>query len=345
MNPTSYKKLLVIIMVMVCTKSSMAQDINFSQFYDLPMLRNPALAGIFTGDVRITTGFRNQWQSVTVPYRTFALGAEIKKSMGENSGDFITIGMQITNDLAGDSKLSRTQVFPVLNYHKSLSADKNTYLSAALMGGPVMQQFDPTKLSFDDQFVGGAYSSSNPTRQTFSNTKLTYWDPAAGICFSSGSGENTDFYIGLGLFHFTKPKVAFQPQNDIQLNPKYVVNAGLTTVTSDQNRIILYGDYFKQGGTSQAQGGAMFMHDLVQRDDEKKISIAGGLFYRLNDALIPVIRLDYYQMSIGVTYDINISKLTTASYYRGGFEMTLSYKAFRNQPNSNARMVRCPRFY
>ena len=30
------------------------QDINFSQFYELPLLRNPALAGILNGNVRFT---------------------------------------------------------------------------------------------------------------------------------------------------------------------------------------------------------------------------------------------------------------------------------------------------
>ena len=32
----------------------------------------------FAGDIRITGAYRNQWQSVTVPYRTFALGGEFK---------------------------------------------------------------------------------------------------------------------------------------------------------------------------------------------------------------------------------------------------------------------------
>jgi type IX secretion system PorP/SprF family membrane protein len=332
-------------LVTISAQTANGQDINFSQFYDLPLLRNPALAGIFNGDVRVTSGFRNQWQSVTTPYRTIALGAEFKRSVRGSSGDFITYGIQMTNDQAGDSKLTRTQVFPVINYHKSLSAEKSTYLSAAFMAGPVMQRFDPTKLTFDDQFVGGVYSSTNPTRQTFDQTKLTYWDPAVGLCFSNGTGQGTEYYIAAGLFHFTKPKVAFQQRNDISLNPKYVINAGMTTMTSDDNRLVLYGDFFTQGGSTQAQGGMMFLHDLVQREDEMKISIAGGMFYRLNDALIPVIRLDYYKMSIGATYDINISKLTTASHYRGGLELTLSYKAFGGGGNSDARMVRCPKFY
>lgn len=331
---------------MLCLEFSFAQDINFSQFYDMPILRNPSLAGLFDGDIRFTSGCRNQWQSVTVPYRTIALGGEFKKMVSYQSGDFVTFGIQLTSDVAGDSKFSRTQALPFLNYHKSLSSDKSKFLSAAFMGGPVMQRFDPTKLQFDDQYMGGTFSATNPTHQTFANTGLTYWDPTAGLSYSSESGDNTDFYVGVAMFHFTRPKVSFQKNNDFRLNPKYVINAGLTTMTSDVNRMTFYVDLFKQGGAAQGQGGVMMMHDLVQTDDDRKISISGGMFYRLNDALIPVVKLDYYKMSIGATYDINISKLVPASQYRGGLELTLSYKTFSpNHISDEAYKTRCPKFF
>ena len=51
----------------------MAQDIHFSQFSETPLLRNPALAGIFSGDLRIQAVYRNQWNSVTVPYQTSSI--------------------------------------------------------------------------------------------------------------------------------------------------------------------------------------------------------------------------------------------------------------------------------
>lgn len=171
----------LLIFLLLCAGTAKSQDINFSQFYELPLLRNPALAGIFAGDVRVTSAFRSQWQSVTTPYRTLGLGMEYKKPVGRNSNDFITIGTQLTNDIAGDSRLRRTQIFPVLNYHKSLSGEKDTYLSAGVMGGPVIQHFDPSKLSFDDQFVNGSYSPANPTKQVFTNTGFTYWDASVGL--------------------------------------------------------------------------------------------------------------------------------------------------------------------
>ena len=79
-----------------------------------------------------------------------------------------------------------------------------------------MQRFDPSKLSFDDQFINGSYSATNPTKQVFTNTGFTYWDVICRINFSSTAGEDTRYYIGVGLFHFTKPKVAFQKQYDIK---------------------------------------------------------------------------------------------------------------------------------
>jgi len=322
------------------------QDINFSQFYDLPLLRNPSLAGLFKGDIRITSAFRSQWQSVTVPYRTIGLGIEYKKVNARRSNDYITYGLQASSDIAGDSRLSRTQVFPVFNYHKSLNDETGAYLSAGFMGGPVMQRFDPSKLNFDDQFVSGAYSSANPTKESFSRTSLTYWDAAVGLCFSSTINENSRYYIGAGLFHFTKPKVAFQKQNDVVLNQKYVANAGLSTPINSSNQMIVYVDYFMQGGSRQIQGGLIINRNLVDNGDENQnIGVSAGLFYRWKDAFVPVVKLDYNKMSVGISYDVNSSKLKTASQMRGGYEITLSYKAFRNNYNSSADKVKCPAFY
>lgn len=339
------KKYNLLLLLLLTVQFATAQDINFSQFYELPLLRNPALAGIFSGDYRVTAAFRNQWQSVTVPYRTIALGMEYKKSFGKNSNDFFTIGLQATDDIAGDSRLSRIQLFPVLNYHKSLNSENDTYLSAGIMGGPVMQRFDPAQLKFDDQFVNGSYSSANPTKQVFTNTGFTYWDLAAGLNLSGVYGADIRYYIGVGLFHFTKPKVAFQKQYDVVLNPKWVINAGFSKPINDVNKFIFYADYFMQGGARQIQGGLLLTHDFLQNDENQKIAFSGGLFYRFKDALIPVIKLDYNKIGIGINYDVNISKLKTASQLRGSFEFTLCYKGFSSSQNSSVNKVRCPAFY
>ena len=336
------RKLILLAFAIGLFRFSNGQDINFSQFYELPLLRNPALAGTYRGDVRVTTAFRNQWNSVTVPYKTQALGAELKFGISQNSNDYLSLGVQITNDVAGDSKMGKTQILPLLAYHKSVSDHKDSYISLGFLGGAVQQRFDPTQLKFDDQFVNGAYSPTNPTRQTFSNTNITYLDAAAGLKFSSVMGYDTRYYLGAAYFHFTEPKVAFAQTNDIRLNKKFVFNAGLSAPTSETDRVILYMDYFMQGGNYQTQGGLLYKHDLVQEDEDQTFSISGGVFMRWNDAVIPVVKLDYYNWAVGLTYDVNISKLRTASQARGGFEFTLSYSNFLNIRNSSAEKVRCP---
>jgi type IX secretion system PorP/SprF family membrane protein len=337
------KKLLKILLILVCfsTVQLQGQDLNFSQFYEMPLLRNPALAGIYKGDVRATSAYRSQWASVTVPYKTVAVGVETKFGISQNTDDYLSVGLQVTNDIAGDSKLGKTQILPMVAMHKILNNTNSGYLTLAFMGGPVQQRFDPSGLKFDDQFVNGAYSALNPTRQVFNNTNVTYWDPSVGLSFSNILGYDTKFYAGVGYFHFLKPRVAFSSINDIRLNPKLTLNVGCNTMLGDMDRLILYLDYFMQGGNNQAQGGFMVKHDFIQDGEEESLAFSAGGFYRWNDALMPVIKLDYYSLGIGVSYDINMSKLRTASTYRGGLEVTVSYKSFLNIRNSSLQKMRC----
>jgi len=336
------QKLFLTMSLIVSVSFGWAQDINFSQFYELPLLRNPALAGKFRGDVRATSAYRSQWNSVTTPYKTQALSGEIKFGVNANSDDYLSLGIQITNDLAGDSKLGKTQVMPMLAYHKLVNSYRNSYISVGFLGGGVQQRFDPTGLKFDDQFVGGAYSATNPTRQTFTNTNVLYWDASAGITYSSETDGGILYYVGAAYFHISQPKVAFNPVNDMRLNKKLVLNMGLSVPASEANTLILYGDYFVQGGNSQAQGGFLYKHDIVQGDELENTSLSIGAFYRWADAVVPVIKLDYNHLGIGLTYDANINKLKQASNGRGGFELTLSYKNFLNIRNTSADKMRCP---
>ena len=81
-----FRKIILSIFFPVIALTTGAQDVNFSQFYELPLLRNPALAGNFTGDIKATAAFRTQWLSAAgVPYRTQALGIELKSGVSESS--------------------------------------------------------------------------------------------------------------------------------------------------------------------------------------------------------------------------------------------------------------------
>jgi type IX secretion system PorP/SprF family membrane protein len=340
------KKIFTLIISLISVQCY-AQDYTFSQFYEQPILRNPALAGVFTGDIRISGINRNQWQSVTVPYKTTALSVEYKVPIG-NSHDYVTFGLQGLMDKAGDLDLTRTAVFPVINFHKSLNPDRDDYLSISFMPGYISSKFDPSKMKSEDQYVNGGYSPSNPTAQTFDRTSYSYFDMSTGLSYSSSFGTDSRYYFGAALFHVNKPKRSYFNDNDIEtFKSKLVLNAGLVTPVTETSRIIAFFDFYNQGKHQQIFGGALYHFDVAAAyddDDNNKVSFGAGVFMRHGDAAVPVVRLDYKKLTFGLSYDANISTLHVGSQYRGGFEFTMSYRGFIKSNNSTVDAVRCARF-
>jgi type IX secretion system PorP/SprF family membrane protein len=315
------------------------QDFTFSQFQEMPLLRNPAIAGLFEGDIRLQSAYRSQWLSVTTPYKTMAFSAETKIP-ARYQDDFFTASLMVTNDVAGDSRLSRLQILPSVNFLKSIN-DNNGYIALGFIGGLVQSQFDPTKLTFDDQFQNGAFNPLNPTSQTFSKTSITYFDASVGMSYSDRIGENTKFYIGGAYFHANKPKVSFL-DDKVLLKPRSVINAGLNIETSEYDNFYIFGDYIHQGGNRQGLMGLMYSHIIGEYMEDDNVSLSLGAFYRWGDAVIPAIKLNLYKVSLGVSYDMNVSKLSRASQLRGGYEFTASYRSFLNIRNTSLNKVKCP---
>src|SRR5690348_4182025 len=166
--------------LLLCTVTAHTQDLHFSQFFEAPLLRNPSLAGIYTGDVRVQGVYRDQWNSVTNAYRTGSLNAEYKMPIGKGD-DFITTGLQVLFDKAGTVGLTTTELLPALNYHKSLSNEKTMYLSLGFMGGMVRKSIDASKITTDNQYGPGGYDPSLPTGETFTVPNFTTWDASVGM--------------------------------------------------------------------------------------------------------------------------------------------------------------------
>jgi Type IX secretion system membrane protein PorP/SprF len=114
-------RIFIALLLMVYHTSISAQDLHFSQFFEAPLLRNPSLAGLFAGDIRVQAVYRNQWSSISFPYQTGSLNMEYKFPVGKGD-DFFTAGMQFLFDKAGSVALTSTQLLPALAFHKSMSA-------------------------------------------------------------------------------------------------------------------------------------------------------------------------------------------------------------------------------
>jgi len=320
----------------VSTTEVAGQDIHFSQFFEAPLWRNPSLAGIFTGDVRVQAVYRDQWNSVTNAYRTGSVNAEYKMSIGK-ADDFVTAGMQILHDRAGTIGWTSTHVLPALNYHKSLSSEQNRYLSLGFMGGWVQRRFDPSKMTTNSQYDNGGLG------ETLANTQYNYLDGSVGMSYNSNLGynPNNNFFIGGAYHHFNRPKTSFYRNANIELYPKWVFSGGIRFAVSEFAYLTVQADQSFQGGFSETVAGGMYGLKLGGDPDNPAYTIHAGGFLRWNDAFIPVVKLDYTPFSVSISYDANISKLKPSSYGRGGVELSVSYSGFRK---GNDGYLLCPKF-
>ena len=311
-----------------------AQDIHFSQFFETPLLRNPALAGIFTGDIRLQMVYRDQWGAVSEGYKTGSLNGEYKLPIGK-ADDFVTVGGQVLFDRAGTAALTQTSILPVINYHKSLSTEYNRYLSLGFMGGVVNRSFDRSKIITDD-----------PNGEPTAVPNYTYMDGSVGLSYNSNLSKDPEdnFYLGVAYHHFTKPKNSFFRDPSVALNPKWTGSAGFRFGVTEYAYVSILADYSVQENYQETVLGGMYGLKIGPEVDNPQYVIHAGAFIRWSDALIPVVKLDYAPYSFAFSYDVNISKLKPYSNGRGGFELSVSYIGFLDRNNSSVNAVRCPKF-
>ncbi|HLX94005.1 MAG TPA: PorP/SprF family type IX secretion system membrane protein [Puia sp.] len=320
-----------------------SQDLHFSQFFEAPLLRNPSLAGIFTGDYRVQGVYRDQWNSVTDGYRTGSFNAEYKMPVGSGN-DFITTGLQVLYDKAGTVALTTSEFLPALNYHKSLNGEKTMYLSMGFMAGIVEKMIDRSKITTNNQFDGLAYNPSLPDGETFPTPNIKYFDGSFGMSFNTtfGAEQANSLYFGAAYHHFNRPKNSFY-QDASELNPKYVLSGGIKLNLDDDSYFTIQADYSKQGTFTETIGGVMYSMKVGEGEAPPYV-LSLGTYLRWGDAIIPVIKVEMNKLAIALSYDVNVSQLRTVSEGRGGVELSISYIGFLDRESSSKYKVLCPHF-
>lgn len=331
------RHMISILVVMVALQAS-GQDLHFSQFYEAPLLRNPALAGLYEGDIRIQGVYRNQWNSISYPFQTGSFNGEYKFRLGK-AGDFLTVGGQFMFDKAGTVQLKTIQMLPAVNFHKSLSKERISYLSLGFMGGMVNRNLDRSRVTTNNQYDGFYFNGTLPDGESFLGS-YSYVDMSVGMSYNSsfGSSDRHLLFGGLAYHHFNKPINSFY--RNITHLPKWVVSGGLKLNLSGLAYITFHSDYARQEPFEEWVAGGLYARRLGS-EDSQGFWFHAGSYYRFKDAIIPVMKVEINHLAIGFSYDINISRLASASLNRGGFELSMSW--FTNRPQ-HAEVILCPKF-
>ncbi len=340
------QKLLLLFCSVVVSSAIYAQDIHFSQFYQVPLHLNPAMTGLFQSDMRVTLAYRNQWATVTVPFEQYQLSYDISLLEGFSSDDYMGFGIMLNNDKAGDSEFQVTQGHVSFAYFKSLNGDGNHYLGLGFQYGGIQRTINEGNLFFDNQFNGGIFDTSIPSGESFTNTNIFYQDVSAGLVWYYAPSRYNNGFFGVSYFHLNEPNVSFYKEVEENLYRRFSVQAGASFRINGIISVLPRFVYMYQGESQEFNLGGMvqfFLNEDNYFGGETSISVGG--FDRVGDAFIPMVQLDYANLSVGVSYDANISKLSRASFGVGGVEVTASvvWPVF-GPGNRKDTAVNCPKF-
>ena len=318
-----------------------AQDLHFSQFFNSPLTTNPANTGFIPdADYRLGASYRNQWSAVmTVPYKTTSIFGDAQLLRDKLETGWLGIGGVLLSDFAGSGSLRSTKVYGSIAYHQQLGS--SSLLSAGFNVGWANKRIDPSKLKFPDQFDGKFFD--NPvTAVSLNNTSVSYMDVQAGMNYAYFPQENVYINAGYSIHHVNRPKESF-------FNDK--TNAGripmrhigfLNAILKVNERVIINPNaYFTtQAKATELVFGLNGNYNLSETGEKQLVA---GLYYRLGDAIAPMVGFELNNIKFTFSYDATLSSLNKFNNYRGASEFSIIKKGF--YPQRQNRQTMCPTFY
>ncbi|HEY8389115.1 MAG TPA: PorP/SprF family type IX secretion system membrane protein [Parasegetibacter sp.] len=326
------------------SNSILAQDLHFSQFHQSPLTTNPANTGFIPdADYRVGLNYRNQWSSImATPYKTMSLygDAQVMRDRFENG--WIGLGGVILRDVAGSGQLTSTKVYGSVAYHQMLGY--SSLLTAGFNIGVANKRIDFSKLTFPDQFDGKFFDNTIPTSVVLAKTNLSYFDMQAGLNYAWFPDDNTYLNGGFSVHHINRPEESFfteQPGYDTRIPRRYIGFLNGSFKLSDMV-IVNPNIYFTSQATSAELVAGGYAQYNLSGDGETQL--IGGLYYRLNDAVIPMAGFQWNNLRLTFSYDATMSNLRHYNGMRGAYEFSLVKHGFFTSFSGTRRQVLCPTF-
>ena len=329
----------ILLLLLFVSSCLVAQDIHYSQFNSSPQNLTPAQTGLFDGDWRFAGNYRSQWSAIPVPYKTFSLAADTRfNKLLKN--DVPAAGLVINTDKAGDSKFTTLQVLASLAYIKKLNKDSTNFLSVAIQPGFTSKSFDVAALTFDNQYNGDVYDKNLLSNENFAKTRINYFELGGGLGYLWKKSARKQINIGVSGMHLTQPKQSFFNNDEIELDIKTCVSGLAEFPVSEKLDVIPTFLFQSQGKFKETVIGG-FGKYYLKPVNGLTTAVSLGAFYRLKDAFVVVANMDYKNFNVGVSYDINTSRLVEATNRRGAIELSVIY-IFKKEPVFIAKKRVCP---
>lgn len=334
----SLRILMAALVVSLLPGTFFAQDFHYSQFYNAPLHLNPALTGIFRGDVRAMGNYKSQWTDVPVDYKTVTLAVDKKFLKVINKDGFFSGGLAFNYDRAGDSKLTWANLDLNLSYTKVFSP--KVIVSVGGKAALVQRSFDQSNLRYDNNFdeIRGDVNLGLPSGEAFNTDGHIFPDFGVGVNLRLQAEQTselvfrndrrTKFDIGVALHHILSPDQAFYDNVKVPLERRlspYVTGTLQVLPAVDAVAGITYqnqGSFYDE--LVMMLGGRVWVKNTLN----KQISLMAGMGLRrdkIQDAYWPTFEVGYNNLKVGLNYDFNTSQFDVATENRGGMELSVRY--------------------
>ncbi len=324
-----------------------AQDIHFSQHFNVSNYINPSFNGLAPGMSRFSLNAKNQWLAAQSPFQTYVTSFDNSWKINRASPSFFSTSGLLYYDVAGDADFSTLQFNPSLAYTFVLNSSYSLLLSIGIQPGFAQRSLDMSKLRFDSQFNGYQFDPSLSTNEIIDHQSFYFADFGAGIHFINYFDRNTYASAGFSMGHINRPVVSVKNMNEIRLDMKYIFHSEVRFYY--KNNVVLPTVYYALQGTQNEIliGGRVILNRVRSSIMENNLifrkNFLLGLYYRSKDALIAYAGMEFQNYNIGLSYDINLSRFTPASQGRGGFEISAAYIWQKTKRQRN-KDIPCPIF-
>lgn len=310
---------LLIFVIFLAPTLLVAQDIHWSQFSDNPIFQNPGQAGNFKGDYRFVGNYRDQWRAVTVPFQTTSISMDGRLNKFKNIG----IGGLVFHDVVGDGKLKTLEIQLNANIPMYLKRDSSVVLRPGINVGMNQRQINSQLLTFDNQYNGIKYDENLSSNESFTANSRTNISTGLGLVLDWKVNKQTKLNTGIGFFNLNRPDQGFLGTK-IQRDIRSTIFARIDYKIKEDLFLLPAINTSIQGKYKEFVFGSSVKYVLKNYLGEYR-AVYAGVWYRTKDAGFISLGMDYQNWFVGVSYDLNFSKLTQASNARGGLEIAVRY--------------------
>jgi len=312
-----------------------AQDILYSRKQLTPLLINPGLTGLDV-DLRASVHHRNQWSSIASPFTTSHVSFDTRLARNVRADEsFLSVGVLFFNDRAGSANLTTNSAKLFLSGNISLS--KKSRLSLGITGGFGQKSIDFGSLTWGNQYDGN-YNASIQSNENFYTDRFSFLDAGSGIVWSYGEDErfmrrNDQFRakVGYSISHLGLQRNTFVEVGEVFSDIKHVAFANAEIGISQTNLTVVPEVYFaRQGPFMEVLLGSGFNYQIQEGSNYtgfiQEFSLSAGVYYRIQDAVIATLDIQYAHYTFGFGYDITTSSLAIANRGRGAMEFHFKFQ-------------------